>query len=246
MQPKVNRQLFTQRVFDSGSLGVLASVIHQFERPGRYEMTVFHAGSPSGNISFIVDPESATRQLSIDLAGVERQTRDAGDCCDSKSEPLVVSPQGYVLFYATRGTDFSVRVRIGEEKNPVFDSEKLGKGDLFALSLMEPTKYSVIDRIGGARGQITVGFSAAHAKRLKSLGPVYVEAKGKAIDPATINLVSTQGLVFRIHQRSRIVVEKLGEPRKEASPKFQWRPAPTIESKKPDRPKPASKKRKTK
>jgi hypothetical protein len=32
----VNRHLFTTRVFDSGALSVLASVIHQFSEPGLY------------------------------------------------------------------------------------------------------------------------------------------------------------------------------------------------------------------
>lgn len=239
MQPHVNRQLFTQRVFDSGSLGVLASVIHQFERPGKYELTVFRAQSAAGTLSFVVDEKSETRQLSIDLAGVagvEQQNKDAGDCCDKNAEPRVVSPKGYVLFYVSRGAGYSVRVGIGEEKEPAFDSEKLGKGDLFAISLLEPTKYSVVDRIGGAKGQITVRLPAEDAKRLKSLEPVYVEAKGKEFDPAEINLVSTQGLIFRIHQHSRIIVEKQGQIQKEPKPVFQWRPAPTAEKEKADLP----------
>lgn len=81
--------------------------------------------------------------------------------------------------------------------------------------------------------------------------PVYVEAKGEALDPAETSLVSTQGLVFRIHQNSRIVVEKQGQLPKERKPVFQWRPAPTAEKEKADlpksaQPKPASRKTKAK
>jgi hypothetical protein len=230
---------------------VLASVIHQFEETGRYDLTVFRAGSPTGTLSFVVDENSDARQLSIDLAGVGQQTKDAGNCCGKPADPLVVSPKGYVLFYASRGTGFSVRVGKGDDKKPAFDSERLGKDDLFAISLLEPTKYSVVDKIGGAKGQITVRLSAEEMKRVKTLAPVYVEAKGKVFEPADINLVSAQGLIFRVHHSSRIVVEKQGQPPKEGNPVFKWRPAPTASKGKAEpagiaQPKPPGGKTKTK
>jgi len=223
MQPLVNRQLFTQRVFDSGSLGVLASVIHQFQQPGRYEATVFRLGVPVATFSFVVDEKSEAHQLSIDLAGIDGSKKDKEDCCGKKAETRVVSCKGYVLFYASRGTGYSVRVGTADEKEPAFDSQRLSKNDLFAMSLLDPAKYSIVDRIGGAKGGITVGFSAEDAKRLKSLDPAYVEARGSALEPADTRLVSTQGLVFRIHQSSRIVVERQGPTPKERRPVFQWR-----------------------
>ncbi len=229
MQPKVNRQLFTQRVFDSGSLGVLASVIHRFEDPGKYDLTVFRAGAAVGTLSFVVDENSDARQLSIDLAKIEQQSKDTGDCCGKTATPMVVSPKGYVVFYASRGAGYAVRGGRSSEKKPAFDSENLGKDDLFAVSLLEPGIYSVVDRIGGAKGQVNVSLSAEEAKRLKSLEPVYVEAKGKTFEPAEINLVSTQGLIFRIHHSSRIVVEKQGPLIKERQPAFRWRPSRTVD-----------------
>jgi hypothetical protein len=224
MQPVVNRQLFTQKVFDSGSLGVLVSVIHRFEQPGRYDGTVLRGDTASSTFSFVVDEASSNQQLNIDLAASE-EARETGDCCGKKGEPQVVSPKGYVIFYVSRGSGYSVRVGRGDDKEPAFDSRKLEKGDLFAMSLLEPTKYSMADQIGGAKGEINVGFSPEIAKRLRSLEPVYVEAAGKAFEPARVDLASMQGLVFRIQKASRIVVEKQSGAPAEGRAAFEWRSA---------------------
>jgi hypothetical protein len=224
MQPVLNRQLFTQKTFDSGSLGVLVSVVHQFGKPGRHDGIVLRNGVDAGAFSFVVDERSEAGQLSIDLATVGQPAKASDDCCRKREKPLVVSPKGYVLFFVSRGAGYSVRVGTGDAKEAVFDSQQLTRGDLFALTLLEPTKYSAVDRLGGARGEINVRFSREDAAKLKALPPVYVEATGQTFEPATIDLIATQGLVFRVQKTSRIVLEKQGGiSMEEWKTAFQWR-----------------------
>ncbi|NTV47202.1 MAG: hypothetical protein HGB11_11925, partial [Chlorobiales bacterium] len=156
MNTLINRQLFTQKTFDSGALGPMTSVIHQFARPGRYLASIRKQGSPVGTFSFFVDEKSETMQLDIDLATVtSRKAGAKADDCDCHSQALpVVSPKGYVIFFASGGSGYSVQAGNEESKEAEFDSEKLKEGDLFALTLLEPTRYSMVNQLADAKGEI--------------------------------------------------------------------------------------------
>src|SRR6185436_8741660 len=98
MTANLNRQLLNTTSFDSGALGMLAMVVHQFSRPARYHATVMRGGRAVAEVPFTVDEKSEAMQLDIDLAEAER---DAGDkphdcrCHDETRPPAVVSPSGY-------------------------------------------------------------------------------------------------------------------------------------------------------
>jgi hypothetical protein len=209
MQPIIRHDLFTQSVFDSSSLGALAAVIHQFDRPGAYSGKALKGETPAGTFSFVVDEQAEVRQLSIDLSALAAD-KNAG-CAGDEPTPRVVSPKGYVLLYASRGRGYSALVGEGDQREPAFDSRKLGAGDLFTVSLIEPTTYTAEDRIGGGKADITVNLDPERAKNFKHLEPVYVEVQQGSMEPSGIGLVSIQGLVFRIGTDSRIVVQKIGQ-----------------------------------
>lgn len=207
MKARLNRQLFEETVFDSGALGLTTSVAHQFGEPGVYAASVHRGDVHAGVFEFEVRGDATEMQLDIDLAAVGRGERKKDcDCGPQRGLPLV-SPKGYVLFHATSGSGWSVHV--GEGKKKAFDSERLTAGDIFALTLLEPTKYRMENRLGGAKGTIDVSFSRADAKRLGSLQPVIVTLKG-AFAPEAIKLVATQGLVFRVEAEARIVISRQG------------------------------------
>lgn len=216
MQPTIRRDLFTQEVFDSGSLGSLVSVIHRFDCAGTYSGRVLRHGAPAGSFAFIVDPQSEARQLSIDLS--EAAEGRHSSCCDGDDPShWVVSPSGYVLFYASRGRGYATLVAEGDQRQPVFDSSMLRAGDLFALSLIEPTTYHATDRIGGGKAGIAVKRDPKRTRNLRNLEPVYVEVGQGTMQPHEIEPASAQGIVFRINTESRIVVQKTGKTPDDAS-----------------------------
>lgn len=215
MNAKINRELFTQKTFDSGALGVMTSVIHQFARNGNYQATVLKNGKAVGAFTFAVEETDAAMQLTVDLAAVAglKRANTNDDClCVEEKTQRVVSSKGYVVFYASTGTGYSVRVGQVGARAAEFDSAQLNTGDLFTLTLLEPTTYSVANTAGKGKAEIVVAFKPADAKRLRDLEPVYVEVKSDAFKPAAIKLISTQGLIFRIGEQARIVVEKTGKP----------------------------------
>ncbi|MDE1996841.1 MAG: hypothetical protein KGI75_30360 [Rhizobiaceae bacterium] len=207
MLATLNRQLFEATTFDSGALGLTTSVIHQFTAAGVYSASIRRDGKPMGTATFEVRDDATAMQLNIDLATTTLGTSAADGCrCethDGIAQP--VSTKGYVVFHATSGTGWSVH--IGEGKEVSFDSQRLQKGDIFALTLIEPTRYKVENRLGSAKGSVEVSFTQADAKRLHELNPVTVTV-GKAFDPDHVKLISTQGLIFRIETEARIVISR--------------------------------------
>lgn len=229
MTAKVNRQLLDTTTFDSGALGMLAMVAHQFSSPGRHHAVVKRSGKPVANFYFIVD-DRGEMQLDIDLARTHRDADLAPSDCECKDElkagPSIVSPKGYVLFHASSGSGYSVVVMNETDRGPRFDSTTLGKGDLFALSLLEPAKYSLINKENGAKGEINVAITQDGLKQIRNLETRYVTAASK-FDPERFEVISTQGMVFRIEVPSRIVIQKeksnLDEER--MKPTIRWRRA---------------------
>jgi hypothetical protein len=214
MLAKLNRQLFEATVFDSGALGLTTSVVHQFTVAGIYAATVRKNGKPMGNVTFEVSDDAAAMQLDIDLA--KSQGSLGNECCCGSHDGAShsVSTKGYVVFHTTSGTGWSVH--IGEGKQATFDSTRLTKGDIFALTLLEPTRYKIENKLGTAKGSVEVGFTQADLKRLSELKPVMVSV-GKSFDPEHFKLISTQGLVFRVETDARIVITR--QEKRKAEPK---------------------------
>jgi hypothetical protein len=225
MQAKLNMKLLNTNSHDSGALGPLAMVVHTFSQPGRYSGLVLRRGQPVGEIAFVVDEKSEAMQLDFDLSLSDpRGANPASDCgCDGKTSAVAsVSPKGYVLFHASTGAGYSVTVNHAEGK-PVFDSTRLEDNDLFAVSLLEPTAYRLENVLSGAKGNIKVSFDEQIARSIRSLKTEYVDVRGKAFSKAQIALASTQGLVFRIVDTSRIViVREETAPSTRGKPMVRW------------------------
>jgi hypothetical protein len=233
----INRQVFTTRVFDSGALTVLASVIHQFAEPGLYYVTIRRGDAVLGTTRFEVVAEAGPTQLNLDLsvagspAGARspflRSTRGAAakDCdCGGHGASAgrevaaaaatpTVSAKGYVQFFVSQGDGgLSASVARADGDKVLFDTTTLGASDLFAVSLIAPATFSMANKLGKATGKITVTFSKEVARRLKTTAPVYVEASKSAFAPNDIPLSSGQGIVFRVTETARIVVTQETEP----------------------------------
>jgi len=222
MNTTVNKYLFASATFDSASLGVLTSVIHQFSIPGVYRGEVHREGNPAGSFSFEVSESSTETQINIDLSATVGPASKSGcDCGKSVAVLPTVSPTGYVLFYTSVGTGgFSAVVgETGTKGKVLFDSKKLGAGDIFALSLMEPTTYSMRNTLGSAKGRVVVSYSAKYAGRLKNLDSQAVSVSKEKFDPAQVALIATQGLYFQVVDEARIVIERASKPPKDSRPK---------------------------
>ncbi|MGZ8185993.1 MAG: hypothetical protein ACXWTL_06080 [Methylobacter sp.] len=226
MKAKVNLQLLNTTTLDSGALGMLAMVIHQFYTPGHYRVNIMEEGLAVSSTEFVVDDQSDVMQLDIDLAQAVKKKNARPEECGCKTgkhRVQKVSPKGYVLFHASSKGGYSVVVSNNEDK-VIFDSMKLDDGDLFAVSLLEPATYSMTNVLGSATGEIIVSLTPEAARNLKTLETRYIEVNQRVFDPECIELTSSQGLVFRIKNSSRIVIEKKHLPEQGVDrPVISWR-----------------------
>ncbi len=265
----VNRHVFTTRVFDSGALTVLATVIHQFAEPGKYIVSIRRGDTVLGSTRFEVAVD-APNQLNIDLAAggipgkanpFDRSARaarakagvraGAKDCnCGGGGSaggahaagaqampsgappPKIVSPQGFVQFFVSHGEGrLSAQVRKEQTDKILFDTTLLGKGDLFAVSLLAPATFTLANTAGTAAGTVTVSFSKEVARAIKQTTPVFADVSKTAFTPQDLQVSSGQGLVFRVQDAARIVVTQKTEPTpqvREARPATRrvWRVPP--------------------
>ena len=219
MKAKLNLQLLKTTTFDSGSLGLLAMVIHQFPAVGNYRVSIRQEGRMIADTAFKVADESEVLQLNFDLA--EAGLADSGYNCENPKERMV-SPKGYVLFHVSSGSGYSVVVANTADEL-IFDSTRLGQDDLFAVSLLEPGNYSMTNKLGSAAGEIVVSLPSQPDQQINNLETQYVDVSENEFDPDRIGLVSSQGLVFRIKGSARLLIEKTDTlPKAAAKPVVRW------------------------
>jgi hypothetical protein len=213
MKTKVNLKLLKTTSFDSGALGLLAMIVRQFPENGNYRAVILRQGKIAAEVGFEVNARSEADQLNIDLAACEQKAKAREDECAKQGAMQavgVVSPKGYVLFHASSGEGYEIIVsREGGKES--FNSSKLERGDIFAVTLLEPGIYEMKNSIGNASGQIVVNLPSNEDIRRNRLETLYIEASRKGFEPRQIELASSQGLVFRVNEPARIVIEKRGE-----------------------------------
>lgn len=212
----LNRQIFEEDTFDSGSLGVLAYLMHPIAEPGNYQIEVRKNEAIVDAFGIEIVEKASANQLDFDLAKTYNQKRTDGancKCCDDDHSSLSLIPGGYLVFYVSNGhRGYSVRVlkKDAERTRVEFDSTALNKGDIFVLSLMEPIAYQLENLVTGAKGRINVSFEYKDKMKLRpSETPVVNVKAGKVFEPAEIKIMSTQGIVFNILEKSRIVAKKI-------------------------------------
>ena len=209
---------------------MLAMVLHQFSSPGRYRASISSRGKGHRYVTFDVDAKSEVMQLDIDLAGAitSKEKKSLSEASRGKRDEQagILSPKGYVLFHASSGSGHSVIVSDSLGR-VVFNSTKLGNGDLFAVSLLEPGSYSMKNSIDSSGGEITVSLPEKMFGRLAELETKYVDVSEKKLDPQHIDLISSQGLVFRIKSPARVVITKEADMQKagriRSKPMISWR-----------------------
>jgi len=209
MKAFVNWHMFTQTSLDSGSLTMLGAVIHNFSEPGEYMGTILRKDEAVGRFQLTVDKECPTMQVDIDLPKIHQPTQEY-----CKSEPVkrfVVNPQGYVLFYVSRGAGgYAVVVGRLEDKGkekPSFDSRELKEGDIFAVTMIRPGTYSVTNIRTDAKGEIVVAYPKIGEVPYRPPKPVSIECTEKRLILDRIKIEAAQGQVYRIKTPSRIKIE---------------------------------------
>ena len=127
--------------------------------------------------------------------------------------PACLATGGVMGFYVSQGTGrYTVTITriIGDKKETVLDNAKgLPAGDFFAVTLLRPGVYSVVNRLADAKSRVKVDMPKRDSYR--SGQATLVQAVQGGFDAAEMSLTFGQSLVFQCQVPSQFVVE-LVEP----------------------------------
>ncbi|NND03172.1 MAG: hypothetical protein HKN91_10330 [Acidimicrobiia bacterium] len=200
-------EAFTQIGLDSGALGALGTVVHQFKEPGSYIATVLADGREVAEQTITV-AEGGRPALQIDMADIA-DDRSSEKCCDQHPPELDVG--GYASFYVGVGNKrYAVVVRRAGKRGVEFDSRRLQEGDLFAATVLRPGKYRITNEHGKGAMGLEVRYVRRGRSKYEPAKPLKVKI-GESLAKDVLKAGPAQGLIFEATGPTRAIVE-LVEP----------------------------------
>jgi len=216
MKPILDKSLFREKTMtDSGSLAAMSSIIHKLARKGEYRGIVYRGAVKVGTFAVSVcdcaEPpapgEALPKQAGIDLVTLDHSARRKS----REGVPLFHLRTGgfLVLSVSTGSGEYAVELFLREQKTEpekVFDSRKLGTGDLFIANIIRPGTYEIRNSSTKTHASLTVEYPGT-GQIVGRIPPVVVECKEHAISPAEVRVQPRQALMFSCVQDSRITIE---------------------------------------
>jgi hypothetical protein len=211
MKGAINQQWLHLTSFDSGAPTGGAAVIHRFDTPGEYRVRFVHGEETLAQTVVAVGGQAAETapgpgHVTLDLKTFARPASLGSTPPDRQR--LVVRPQGYVSFTDSgQAKPFSVVAEAASGDGPGFDSRRLGPGDIFALTLLRPGKYSLVNELARSKGEITVEYPVVGKVPYRPPDPLSVDCTDRGFQPADITLKPAQGLIIHVKTAARIKIE---------------------------------------
>lgn len=184
----LNRPVFAQRAFDSRALTVLTTLFHRFPEAGDCDLRIWRDERLIHRAHVRVVAEGAPLQLHLDLAALQET-----------GGPYALAVGGVIGFYVSRGVG-RYRVEIAQlthrEKVVRLDnSQVIPEGDLFAVTLVRPGIYRVLQVEGRGEGEIRVRLPGKERYRPDQATRVTVGKEG-IMEPRGVEILAGQSVVF--------------------------------------------------
>ncbi|GBD09473.1 hypothetical protein HRbin22_01727 [Candidatus Thermoflexus japonica] len=184
----LNRPVFAQRAFDSRALTVLTALFHRFPEAGDYDLKIWQDERMIHRAHVRVSAEGTPAQLHLDLAALGEM-----------AESYLLAAGGVIGFYVSRGIG-RYRVEIAQltrrEKVVRLDnSQVIPEGDLFAVTLVRPGIYRVLQVEGRGEGEIHVRLPGKERYRPDQVTRVTVGKEG-VMEPRVVEILAGQSVVF--------------------------------------------------
>jgi hypothetical protein len=224
MKPVMDTTLFREATIDSGALAVRSSIIHRIVEPGMYRGWLYRGTAQVGTFSLdvlsgtsaVLADKNVPSQVAIDLSALDISYGGRGK---GPVAPFALQTEGHVVFYVSTGLrEYAVKLFRADKKKAselVFDSQKLGKGDIFIAHVMRPGRYTVQNTSGKGTADLTVEYPEK-GKNHPRMEPVHVECKAGFSKSEKITVQSLQAVMFSFAQEGRITIalkEAIDRPR---------------------------------
>jgi hypothetical protein len=147
-----------------------------------------------------------------------------------RPEPTVddLPSRGYLSITSSQPLpEHHVVVSAGEHGSDVLDTRRLGPRSLFALTLVRPGRYRLVNAITGAEADVAVTYPKMGTTPYRPPAPLEIRCTSEGFGASRFTISPAQGIIFRLATESRIqleLVEPHDRPRGDRSrPKASFR-----------------------
>ena len=208
MKPRINREFLTQTSFDSAAPRGLACVITPLPSAGQFEISLLDEKKIElERVGLtVLDPDECeelpTRDVLVDFDGLRRQRRSRAAGAELQAS---IAQRGGFLKIASTGREerYSVRVNSVRDKAEVFNSENLGDGDIFAVTLVRPGDYELRNVNNNDCTRVTVAYPVVGKRPYRPPPPLVVSYDGCGFEDE-LTLKPAQGLVVKLTAGARL------------------------------------------
>jgi len=217
MKARINTYAFRQTRIESARLGVLGTVAHPIADEGEYVGTVRKGKRQVATFHLTVDSEVKQAQANVDLANLTPKGRHSKRL---RPASFSMTSKGYLVLYVSEGAGgvYVVLDKLGAEKRNedtrrrAFDSRRLGREDVFIVSLLRPGRYEMTDQTSRSEGHVTVAYPKPQRQPYVPPEPEKVAVSEKGFRPAELELRAAQSIVFTIGAEEASLRVQLVEP----------------------------------
>ncbi|WP_376790726.1 hypothetical protein [Thermoflexus sp.] len=184
----LNRPVFAQRAFDSQALTVLTTLFHRFPEAGDYDLWVWQGERLIHRAQVSVVAEGGPHQIHLDLATLTEVNK-----------PYSLAVGGVIGFYVSHGVGRYhvkiVQITRREKAVRLDSSDVIPAGDLFAVTLVRPGIYRVLQAEGKGEGEIRVRLPRGERYRPDQATRVTIGKEGM-MEPHAVEILAGQSVVF--------------------------------------------------
>lgn len=212
MKSIINQNLFKHKNSASNSINNLCTVIHKLDEEGVYVGEVFQEKNYLGNFRIAYKKEFENPQVTIDASMFDpvyyKMLQKANI---PKQKELQVGMEGYVVFYVSGhhdGVYFTLKMIDEKKEKEIFDSRRVGKGDMVVFRLLYPGDYLILDEIKKTSTELTVkkveDDKYPHPSKIK---PKSIEVTAKGFKLNRIEVLPLQAIIFSPESECSLKVE---------------------------------------
>jgi hypothetical protein len=234
----LDQRFLRQTSFDSASPAGTGIVVHRFERDGEFHLRVCRGEETVQRVRVNVgrgaggdDDDSPGKH------GGPRQGRPGGDPLAAERPPadgtearavsldvtMLLRPgteppeledlpsRGYLAITSSQPFPEHHVVVSAADAGDVLDTRRLGHRSLFAVTLIRPGRYRLVNAITGAEAVVVVTYPEVGKTPYRPPAPLEIQCTTEGFGARTFTISPAQGIVFRLATESRIQLE-LVEP----------------------------------
>jgi hypothetical protein len=240
MSPILDPRFLNQTQFDSAAPAGTAVVVHKFESEGEFQLLLHQGRKQLRQTRLNVQPDSASDGLTEQAQGPGPRDAPVAVALDIATllRPGAQPPEstdlpgpGYLSLTSSQPIpEHHLVVKARDGGDTVLDTRRLGPKSLFAVTLVRPGRYRLVNTISGAEAAIVVTYPKVGKTPYRPPEALEIDCGAKGFGASKFTISPAQGIIFRLSTESRIQLELVepddGPKQRGPRPKASFRSPP--------------------